>query len=85
MSCYFRHMKDILDEAGIEVTPNNKKAIDQAFHQIVGVSYEDCPTTWKRLKQEPSGDEQKRRELVQKRGETRPCVGDLGIVGQRMA
>ena len=33
MSCYLRHMKDILEEAGIEVTPANKKQIDQAIHQ----------------------------------------------------
>ncbi len=45
MSCYFRHMKNILHEAGIEVTPGNKKDIDQAFHRIVGVSYKDCPST----------------------------------------
>ena len=45
-------MKSVLDEAGIEVTPGNKKELDQAFHQIVGVTYKDCPTTWKRLKRE---------------------------------
>jgi hypothetical protein len=66
MSCYFRHIKDILDEAGIEVTPGNKKQIDQAIHQIVGVAYKDCPATWKRLKQQIMGDEQKRRDLARK-------------------
>ena len=66
MSCYFHHMKNILNEAGIEVTPINKKEIDQAFHQIVGVTYKNCPATWKRLKQELIGDEQKRQELIQK-------------------
>ena len=66
MSCYFRHMKDVLGEAGIEVTHDNKKEIDQAFHEIVGVTYKDCPTTWKKLKQELAGDEQKRREFIQK-------------------
>ena len=66
MSCYFRHIKNILDEAGIEVVPSNKKEIDQAFHQIVGVTYKDCPTTWKRLKRELIHDEQKRRELIKK-------------------
>jgi len=66
MSCYFRHIKDLLDEAGIEVTPGNKKDIDRAFHQIVGVVYKDCPATWRKLKQEIIGNEPKRRELIQK-------------------
>ena len=57
----------MLDKAGIEVTPRNKKEIDQAFHQIVGVTYKDCPTTWKRLKQDLAGDDQKRQDLIQKR------------------
>ena len=66
MSCYFRHLKDILIEAGIEVTPSNKKQIDQAIHGIVEVTYKDCPTTWKKLKREILGDEQKRRDFVAK-------------------
>ena len=66
MSCYLRHVKEILREAGIEATAGNKKQIDRAFHQIVGVDYQDCPATWKRLKQELAGDEQKRWELIQK-------------------
>ena len=66
MSCYFRHLKDILNEAGIEVTPGNKQEVDRAFHQIVGAEYKNCPTTWKGLKQELAGDEQKRLELIQK-------------------
>ncbi len=64
MSCYFRHMKDILMDAGIEVTPANKKQVDQAIHTIVDVNYKDCPTTWKNLKQEILGDEQKRQDFV---------------------
>jgi uncharacterized protein with von Willebrand factor type A (vWA) domain len=59
-------MKNILHQAGIEVTPSNKKDIDQALHRIVGVSYKDCPSTWKRLKQELAGDEQRQREFIQK-------------------
>lgn len=66
MSCYFRHIKGILDEAGIEVTPSNKKEIDQAIHQILGVSYKDCPHTWKKLKQHVIGDEQKKQDLIRK-------------------
>jgi hypothetical protein len=59
-------MKDIFEEAGIILSPSNKKQIDQAFHQILGVSYKDCSATWKQLKQTMLADEQKRRELIQK-------------------
>ncbi len=45
MSCYFRHIKGILDEAGIKVTPSNKGQIDRAIHQAVKVAYKDCPAT----------------------------------------
>jgi len=63
MSCYFRHMKNILEEAGIEVTPGNRKRIDQAFRQIAGVPREHCPAVWKILKQRLVTEEM-RRELA---------------------
>ena len=66
MSCYFRHMKDILSEAGIQVTTGNKKQVDKAIHDIVEVAYKDCPTTWKKLKQEILRDEQRRHDFVEK-------------------
>ena len=66
MSCYFRHLKDIIEGSGIEITPANKKQIDQTFHKIVGVVYKDCPTTWKALKQTILSDEKKRHELIKK-------------------
>lgn len=64
MSCYFRHLKSILEEAGIDVTASNKKEIDRAFHNIVGVAYKDCPLTWKRLKRDFLSDETRRRDLI---------------------
>ncbi len=63
MSCYLRHLKDILGEAGIDVTPANRKEIDRAIHQIAGTSYKDCPATWKWLKQRLADDEQ-RQQLI---------------------
>jgi len=66
MSCYFRHIKSILDAAGIEVTATNKKQIDHAIHQAVGVTYKDCPATWKRLKKQIISGEHKRQELTTK-------------------
>jgi hypothetical protein len=60
MSCYFRHMKDVLEEAGIEVTKDNKKDIDRIIHGLVDVEYKNCSPTWKAVK-----------EQIQKDGETR--------------
>ena len=64
MSCYFRHLKGIFDEAGIEITSSNRKQIDQAIHQIAGTNYKDCPGTWQRLKQQIIADEQKRQDFI---------------------
>ena len=66
MSCYFRQLKAIFDEAGIAVTSGNRKQIDQAIHQIVDTNYKDCPGTWQRLKQQIMTDEQKRQDFIVK-------------------
>ena len=65
MSCYLRHLKDILDEAGIAITSANRKQIDQAIHEAVGVAYKDCPATWRKVKEEIKGDEEKRRTFIE--------------------
>jgi len=62
--CYLRHLKDIIEGAGIEVTSANRKQVDQVIHQRVGVTYKNCPETWKKLKQQLTGDEQKRQEFI---------------------
>lgn len=66
MSCYLRHLKDILDEAGIVITPANRKQVDQAIHKVVGVAYKNCPATWKRIKEDLKGDEVERQDLVKR-------------------
>ncbi|MFC2072812.1 hypothetical protein ACFLUU_09010 [Chloroflexota bacterium] len=38
--------------------------MDQAIHQVVGVTYKNCPSTWKRIKEEIQGDKQKRRAFI---------------------
>ena len=52
MSCYLRHIAEILEEAGVDL--NNKadrQAADKAIHELVGVEYKDCPNTWRIVKQ----------------------------------
>lgn len=64
MSCYFRHIGDILEEAGITVTRENKKHIDEAIHQAVGIGYKECPAAWKSIKEQIRGDEEKRQAFI---------------------
>ena len=66
MSCYFRHLKDILNEAGIEVTADNKKRIDRAIHEIVNTTYKDCPGTWKEVKKKLAASDAEKEAFVKK-------------------
>jgi hypothetical protein len=66
MSCYFRHLKEVFESASIEVTTQNRKSLDAAFHRVVGVEYKDCPATWKQLKQDWLTDPDKKQELARK-------------------
>jgi len=50
MTCYFRHLKDVFAEAGIEVTSENKREVDKVIHRMVGVKYKNCPSAWKEVK-----------------------------------
>ena len=58
VTCYFRHLKGIFEKAGIEVTKANKQEIDRVIHDIVGVQYKDCPSTWKEVKKRIAQDEE---------------------------
>ena len=66
MSCYFRHMKDVLAEAGVEVTKENKKEIDGIIHRLVEVEYKNFSPTWKAVKEHIKGDDRVRNQFVKK-------------------
>jgi hypothetical protein len=66
MSCYFRHIKDILEEAGIEVTKDNKKKIDSIIHDLVEVEYKNCSPAWKAVKAHIKEDEKTRSRFIKK-------------------
>ena len=57
MTCYFRHLKDVFKKGRIEVTSANKREIDRIIHTIVGVSYKNCPATWREVKRRIAEDE----------------------------
>ncbi|MEE9558567.1 MAG: hypothetical protein V3V94_03690 [Candidatus Brocadiales bacterium] len=58
-------MPDILREAGIEVTPENKKEVDRLIHSIVGVDYKNCSGAWKAVKEQRT-EGSLRVELIEK-------------------
>ncbi len=44
MSCYTRHMTDMLYEAGLTDTPANRERLDRAVRMTLGVGGEaECP------------------------------------------
>lgn len=52
MSCYLRHLKPIMREAGIEpATKEERKRVDLAIRSVVGKdSKEKCAEVWKEVK-----------------------------------
>ena len=66
MSCYFRHMKDVLEEAGIEITKENKKEVDRIIHNLVEVEYKNCSPAWKAVKTHIKTDDKARTQFIKK-------------------
>jgi hypothetical protein len=66
MSCYFRHYQDLFAEAGIVVTPQNRKRVDAAIHKLMGTEpgLAGCPATGRELKLRVLNDDKARREFA---------------------
>ena len=58
MTCYFRHLQEVFQKAGVAVTKDNKRKIDRVIHGIVGVGYKNCPVAWKEVKKRLAEDEE---------------------------
>ena len=63
MSCYLRHMTEIIQEASLEVTKKNRKAIHKHISTIVGDADDSCSSTWRLVKQWRD-DPSRRHELI---------------------
>ena len=63
MSCYMRHLTGMFAEAGIKVTSENRKRVDEAIHEAIDIIYKDCPTTWRTLKENVLSDDVKRHDF----------------------
>ena len=56
MTCYFRHLKDVFERAGIVVTAGNKRELDALLHELVHVKYKQCPAAWRGVKERKAKD-----------------------------
>jgi hypothetical protein len=57
-------MKEILEEAGVEVTKENKKDIDRIIHGLVDVEYKNCSPAWKGVKEQIKIDDKTRKSFI---------------------
>ena len=57
MTCYFRHIKHLFAEIGVEVTTENKREFDRRIHELVGVEYKNCSAAWSAFKKRIADDE----------------------------
>jgi hypothetical protein len=51
-------MKSLFNKMGLGVTKENKKEIDKAIHDIVGIEYKNCSVTWREVKKRINEDEE---------------------------
>jgi hypothetical protein len=57
MTCYFRGLQEIFKKAGIQVTKENRRELNQVIQRIVGTENGNCPETWREVKQRIADDE----------------------------
>ena len=55
MSCYLRHLDEAVAAAGLKITPQNRKEVDQTIKELLG--QENCPDVWKVVKERIAKDE----------------------------
>jgi len=59
LTCYFRHLKLVFEQIGIEITSENRLEIDKKIHALVNVPYKNCSAAWKVIKNKMVEDEEK--------------------------
>jgi len=57
-----------LEEAGVEVTDENREKIDEVIHKYIGEQsrYGRCSADWRKARKEIRADEEMRHELIEK-------------------
>jgi hypothetical protein len=52
-------LKLAFEQIGVQVTSENRKEIDKKIHELVNVTYPNCPAAWKAIKSRMAEDEEK--------------------------
>jgi hypothetical protein len=50
MTCYVRHLKDVLRELCMEDTRENRRILDKHIRKVLGRENDDCPEVWNDVK-----------------------------------
>lgn len=59
LTCYFRHLKLIFEQIGVEITSANRQEVDKKIHALVSVPYKNCPAAWTAIKNRMVEDEER--------------------------
>ena len=67
MGCW-KWFNKVLEEAGIEVTDENREKIDEIIHDYISEQsrYGRCSADWRKARKEIQADEQMKQELIEK-------------------
>ena len=76
MSCYLRHLKPVMSRAGVEPgSKEERKAVDLAIRDMVGIKGGRCPEVWKEVK-EWLKDPVKEEQLIKGLSALKPMLAD---------
>jgi hypothetical protein len=67
MGCW-KWFNSVLEEAGVEVTDENREGVDEIIHEYIGEKskYGQCSADWRKARTQIKADEEMRNELVQR-------------------
>ncbi len=66
MTCYTRHLEEILRKAGADNRPENRRLLDRAVREVLGQERADCPDVWKVVKPIIQGNSKRKKEFEDK-------------------
>jgi len=67
MGCW-KWFNNVLKEAGVEVTDENREKVDEIIHQYIGEKskYGRCSADWRKARKEIKADEAMRSKLIER-------------------